>query len=671
MSILDDGDSEERLKKILNNIQCKGYHLLYHVSKKKTQILTNTDKSMEKAETIPLMYLGKELGELAILDGKIDGQTLIILSLFLYSHYITNESKNLSRSLNKKSKNMFVANVSHELRTPLNSIIGMLNILQDTPLTDDQQGYLDIVRESSFNLLTLINELLDISKLEAGCMQLKYGPMNIADALKSISVITKSEKKIDVSYIENINKDVPPTILADEQHFKQIMINLLSNAFKYTKTGHVELSVDVLPKEEAKKMFPLICDNTILEKKNIERTFSETTDLTDKTRIGEVVYLKIAITDTGIGIKEQDYDKLFKIFSQVDTSTSKTHKGTGLGLVLVEKLVTLMNGYIGFDSVYRKGSTFYCVIPFQVYNAEDDPKIDFSLFEDCSVLIVDDNESNIISICSLLEKYGINHKECTSSRMALLTYLNNPNHHFDIGLFDICMPNMDGNELINRITPERLFPVIALSSLGARVGTINPKFTAHLTKPFKSEDLLRLMTKIMKNNKKRGSPSKRKTFINKFQSDTYYCTMNPSPRVKFSMHILVVEDDHNNCVVIKKMLLAIGFTNIKIVHSGHRAIKTLFLNMVPNADKKYTTKSKYDIILMDIVMPRMDGVETTRRIFKKFNDRSLAPIVIAVTANVMPSDVESYFKHGFLGYVAKPILERTTIYDAINDALSR
>jgi signal transduction histidine kinase/DNA-binding response OmpR family regulator len=633
-----------KLLPILNRIN-GDKHLIYiesTINKKKQEIGNPDIVNLDKVIATTLEYEEIDLGIIYTM-GAIDADVTAILTLTLYSYVIKNDFKIMQEDPNNFHPKMFVANVSHEIRTPLNAIIGTLNILQDTKLTDTQLKYIDIIKESSYNLLTLINDLLDISKLEAGCVQLKYNIANIADLIKNSSIIALSEKGAKVEYREVIADDVPRTFICDDQRIKQILINLMSNAFKFTKKGSVTISVNLVHHPITNT-----CNQMVDMPPLNEMIFNP-----DK--IGEIVNIMISIRDTGVGIKRKNYDKLFKLFSQIDSSSSKSHKGTGLGLALVKKLVDLMGGTIDFTSKYGRGSVFEIVLPMLTYDSDASVANDYEILRDKMALIVDDNESNIHYLCKLFDKYHINYRECLSSKLAYLTYINNSRYHFDLGLFDICMPKLDGNELIDKIDKEYGFPVIALSSMSNHVNGISPRFVAHLVKPYKDEMLLNTMVNILK-----------KTHKKRRRTNTARVSKMPTPCVKYVMPILVVEDDKLNKKVMNEMLFALKFTNVKIVSSGKHAIKEVCDGLKRDNNGKIIEKSKYEVILMDIVMPKMNGIEATKIILDNFKTQKLAPYIIAVTANVMQQDIDSYFTNGFVAYIGKPILDKTAIFDTIN-----
>lgn len=452
-----------------------------------------------------------------------------------------------------QAKNMFMANVSHEIRTPLNSILGMLVILEDTMLSEEQQDCTDVMKQSCYNLIALINDILDISKLEAGEMEMNVSPMNIRDVVKESHKIARiPAKEGTVNFHAEIGENVPQTVVADAQRIKQILINLLNNAYKFTETGSIHVEVSVCSAEDANKLHiaPLkevrasfkhwmhsemrrtrstaearraekhaagdppsakrrsntkskakieINKPDVKESTRINARYSKINNAIVYNKIGEWKYIKFAVHDTGLGIEEKDFDRLFRTFSQLDSTSTKQYSGTGLGLAIVDKFSKLMNGKASFDSKYKEGSTFYFVIPMCEYRDRDED-LDYSVLKGKNVLVVDDNPSNIMRICGSLDRWGMDYRECDSGQRALMQYVGKERWKFDIGLIDIIMPGVDGNELADRIqASDYPFPVVAVSSDVGRNNAISPAFSHTLYKPYKEELLAKTMISVLTN----------------------------------------------------------------------------------------------------------------------------------------------------------------------------
>ena len=682
---------------------------------KKTIIANDFKKYIDRAPTypqghahiksfvaIPLIFKDEMIGQIGLANREEPYTEDLLKQIEPLLHRATNviifgrlmiEHEKLQRlQTNRKAKNLILANVSHEVRTPLNTILGMNALMLETELDDNQYECLLIERQSCYHLLGLITEILDINKLEAGKMQLKNGVIDLQEMIESCyDLIGIEAKKKGLNLDPIISPKVPFKVIGDKQRVKQMISNLLSNSVKFTDEGSIITRVEVVNDEEIKSLGlqPISLYNSEIHEKLTRKSPSETA-LYDEALVGEWIYLKFSVEDTGIGIRDDDINKLFQSYTQLDDSTTKRHKGTGLGLAITQELCNLMNGTIRVKSQYEKGSCFFFVVPLRIYN-DRTQKLDLSILEGKTFLLVDDNEENIMRLTNLLDKWGVDYRDCRTAKHALVSYVNNSRFHFDLGLIDIVMPGMDGNTLANRIArSQRPFPLIALSSHDDDTDVSNA-FVHRLVKPYSDEALLETVIQVLSLNtetqvtksssdseEEEFAPNEKYTSITNDSRNSTKSKHSPTESTKKSkklqrrkremqidnfyekaqnidIAILIVEDQDYNMIMLKKMLENIGYHNIDTAKSGEEAVAMVKLNR--GIQRKYNEKSAYDLILMDIIMPgKFDGVEATKQINQMFKDIKQRPKIVAVTASVLDGAGEKYKKEGKMdGCIYKPI----------------
>jgi signal transduction histidine kinase/DNA-binding response OmpR family regulator len=529
--------------------------------------------------------------EQLLIYGSLAAAFLLILSSLMAS-YAMGKQKELTRKAQaaERAKSEFLAIMSHEIRTPMNGVIGMTSILADTELTETQRDYVSTINTSGESLMTVINDILDFSKIESGRMQLESRSFNLQRCVEEALDLFAAQiriKHLEAVYL--VAADIPLTLKGDAMRLRQVLVNLIGNAVKFTSRGEIVINVECVGKDE-----------------NGYR-------------------LQFAVTDTGIGITKEGIEKLFNAFQQVDTSTTRKFGGTGLGLVISKRLTELMQGTMWVESTPGSGSTFFFTALLQVSTeaALDDLPPQANILTSHTVLIVDDNATNRRVLDILLKTWGATPTSIATGAEAL-TILSDQD--FDVVLIDFQMPDMDGVTLAREIRRRKPTPLILLSSSGEIItGDDANLFQIQIPKPIRHSHLFNALLRITGVTPKQPAAPEKKF-------DHTMATKHP-------LRILMAEDNSVNQKVGVLMLSRLGYT-AELASNGQRALKAIEQNA-------------FDLILMDIQMPDMNGIEAARLIREKLGDK--CPVIVALTAEALEGDKQRFLDLGFDGYLSKPL----------------